>query len=386
MERRRVLETAGAGAAALYAGCTGDGGNAAPTDGSGTTDAADSTGSAAETSGTTTGAASGGDVLRVATYGPFVDAPSSSPGAWLKKRFESEFDATLKYQTPENELNYFIERKLQGAPIDADVYVGLNTDSLIRIDQKLSKPLFSPVEKGTLTRRDEVKGSIEFDPKERAVPYDTGYICLVYNETWGDGGFTAPETFEGLTKAEYEGDLITENPTSAATGQAFLLHTVKAQGRDGYLNYWKQLKQNGVRVLGTWSEAYNAYSGGEAPMVVSYSTDQVYAHREDSNMKKHQIRFLNDQGYANPEGMATFADTDRADLAHQFMDFVLRPEIQAGIAVRNVQFPATTTANLPKEYAKYAHEPPEPVTFTYEELKGNLSDWTDAWARQFASK
>ena len=382
MRRRRFLETAGTGAAALLAGCTGGDGDDSGTAGSGATE----TGSAAGTTGATTGAASGANVLRVATYAPFVDAPSTSPGAWLKKRFESEFDATIRYQTPENELNYFIERKLQGAPIDADVYVGLNTDSLIRIDRKLSKPLFSPIEKGTLARRDQVKQSIEFDPKGRAVPYDTGYICLVYNELWGDGGFTAPETFGGLVKAAYEGDLIAENPVSTATGQAFLLHTVKVKGPDGYLDYWKKLQRNGVRVLGSWSDAYSAYTGGEAPMVVSYSTDQVYAHRSNANMKKHQIRFLNDQGYANPEGMAKFANTDRTDLAHRFMEFMLRPEIQAGIAVRNVQFPATTTANLPKEYAKYAHEPPEPVNYTYQRLKGNLSQWTDAWARQFASK
>ena len=37
-------------------------------------------------------------------------------------------------------------------------------------------------------------------------------------------------------------------------------------------------------------------------------------------------------------------------------------------------------------YGQYAHQPPEPVTFTYEELKGNVSGWIDAWARQFASK
>ena len=385
MERRRFLSTAGTGAAALLAGCTsGDSNGGTPSDGAGAT----TTGATAstETAGATTGGSSDGRTLRVATYGPFVDSPSSGPGAWLKEQFESEFDATLEYQTPENELNHFIERKLQGAPIDADAYVGLTTNMLIRIDQKLNEPLFAPVDDGALQRRDDVKESLEFDPKGRAVPYDTGYICLVYDETWDGGGYSAPKTFDGLLKGQYRGDLIVENPTSSDPGQAFLLHTVKTQGKDGYLDYWKSLKQNGVRVLGDWSAAYNAYSEGEAPMVVSYSTDQVYANRSDANMSKHQIRFLNDQGYANPEGMATFADTDRADLAHRFMDFVLRPEIQAGIAVRNVQFPATTTADLPKEFAKYAHEPSEPVTFTYEELKGSLSEWTDAWARQFASK
>jgi thiamine transport system substrate-binding protein len=121
-------------------------------------------------------------------------------------------------------------------------------------------------------------------------------------------------------------------------------------------------------------------------MVVSYSTDQVYANESGEDLAKHQVRFLNDQGYANPEGMARFAETDAEDLANTFMNFVLRPDVQAEIAVRNVQFPATTTAELPEEFAQYAKEPPEAVTFSYDQLQGNLSEWTDAWAQQFASK
>ena len=379
MRRRSFLQSAGVGAAALVAGCTTqqvDGGTETGSDGTETSTSGDAT-------GTTTGTAeSTAATLTVATYSAFVDAPSSSPGPWLKERFESEFDATLEWQTPENQLNYFIERQLQGVDPGADLYVGLDTNMLIRLDEKLNDALFAPVESGALSRLGDVKDSLEFDPQNRAIPYDTGYISLVYNENEA----TAPETFDGLLDPEFEGDLITQNPTSSATGKAFLLHTIKAKGEDGYLDYWQQLKENDVRVLGTWSDAYTAYSNGEAPMVVSYSTDQVYANADGADLSEHQIRFLNDQGYANPEGMARFAASEQVELANQFMDFVLRPEVQAEIAVRNVQFPATTTAELPEEFAKYAREPGEPVTFTYEELKGNLSEWTDAWAKQFASK
>ncbi|WP_372910446.1 thiamine ABC transporter substrate binding subunit [Salinigranum sp.] len=376
MRRRTFLRTAGAsGTAALVAGCLGGG-----TDQSGgSTDASTDTPTAAN--GTTVGSSAPAELV-VATYSSFVDAPSSSPGPWLKEQYESEFDATLTWETPENGLNYFIERQLGGAVIDADAYVGLDTNMLIRIDEKLSEPLFAPVEEGALSRREEVKSSLEFDPKGRAVPYDTGYICLVWNEE----ETTAPETFDGLLESEHAGELIVQNPTSSATGQAFLLHTVAAKGEEGYLDYWEGLKENDVRVLGNWEDAYNAYSNGEAPMVVSYSTDQVYANRYDEPMAEHQIRFLNDQGYANPEGMARFAGSDRTERVNEFMDFVLTPEVQAEIAVRNVQFPATTTAELPAEFAEYAHEPPEAVTFTYDELKGSLGEWTDAWARAFASK
>ena len=192
MNRRDFVRSAGAGGvAALVAGCLGgsDGDTGSAGDGTGDGTA---TGTGTET-GTAVGSP-GSSELVVATYSSFVDAPSSSPGPWLKEQFESEFDATLSWETPENGLNYFIERQLGGAAIDADVYVGLDTNMLIRLDERLSEPLFAPVSEGALDRRGEVKSSLEFDPQGRAVPYDTGYICLVWNET----ETTAPETFDGL--------------------------------------------------------------------------------------------------------------------------------------------------------------------------------------------
>jgi thiamine transport system substrate-binding protein len=331
------------------------------------------------TFGSNPGAGGGTDTLVVGTYSSLIDSPSSSPGAWLKSTFEEEFDIDLVWQTPSNELNHYIQRQQAGVDIEADLYLGLNPDDLVRVDRELDDALFA--EAGDIEGRSDIKPGLEFDPQERAVPYDTGYISLVFDGT----EMTAPETFEGLLADEMEGDLIAQNPGSSATGRAFLLHTIKQFGADGYLDYWSDLQDNGVQVLGSWSDAYGAWSNGEAPMVVSYSTDQVFADQEGADLEEHQVRFLNDQGYANPEGMAVFDDADQRGAARQFMSFCLRPEIQGEIAVRNVQFPATEGAELPDDYAELAREPPEPVTFSYEELQGNVSGWIDDWERQFAS-
>mgnify|MGYP006282875303 CR=1 FL=1 len=381
MKRRTFLRAAGAGGIAGLAGCAGGDGDATETTTEGTTEDTSET-----STGTATGTAGGAvPELVVATYGPFVDAPSSSPGAWIKETFESEFDATLRYATPDSEINYFIERALRGVDIDADVYVGLNVDMLIRIDEQLDEGLFTPV--NGLSRGGDVKESLSFDPKGRTIPYDTSYVSIVYNETLGDNGaYSAPETFDELLDPAYEGDLLAQNPTASATGKSFLLHTIKAKGANGYLDYWKQLQDNGVRILSDWSSSYTAYSNEEAPMVVSYSTDQVYAQRSGEDLAKHQIRFLNDQGYAYPEGMALFEGTDTPELARSFLDFMLRPDVQGEIAQRNVAFPATTTAELPASFSEYAQAPPEAVTFTYDALRDNVSEWTQAWERQFASK
>ncbi|OYR58723.1 thiamine ABC transporter substrate-binding protein, partial [Halorubrum sp. E3] len=109
-----------------------------------------------------------------------------------------------------------------------------------------------------------------------------------------------------------------------------------------------------------------------------------FADMEGADLEEHQIRFLNDQAYATPEGMAVFADADEPELAREFMSFMLEPDVQGQIAERNVAFPATDTAELPDDYAELAQEPSEPVTFTYDELQGSVSEWVEDWERQFA--
>ena len=380
MRRRTFLRAVGAGGVAGLAGCTGGSGGSEDT--ATDTTAGDGDTVTATATGTT---ASSTPELVVSTYGTFVDAPSTSPGQWIKETFESEFDATLTFETPDSEINYYIERANRGVDIDGDVYVGVRVNDLIRIDEQLDDGLFTPID--GVSGQGDVKSDIQFDPSGRTVPFATGYVSLVYDKTQGEyGDYSAPETFEGLLDPEYEGDLLAQNPTASTTGRSFLLHTVSELGEDGYLDYWADLQDNGVRVLDDWSASYTAYGEGEAPMVVSYSTDQVYAAGSDENLDQHQIRFLNDQGYADPEGMAMFEGADNPELARSFVEFMLRPDVQGEIAQQWVSFPATTTAELPDSFATYAKEPPEGVTFTYETLRDNLSEWTQAWERQFASK
>jgi len=361
VKRRHYLRAAGATAAVALAGCAGDG----------------------EETTATGGTASGTQTLTVATYPSYVDG-DESPGAWLKRKFEAEHDGvTVEWTTPSSgssNVTEYVQRKRQGAAIDADVYLGLNTDELVLIDRELDAPLFAAIGDG-LSHAGDVTEGLMVDPEGRAVPYDTGYITPVVDATTLDA---VPETFDDLLESRYRGDLLTENAQSSDTGKAFLLHTIHEKGSDGYLDYWRDLLDNDVRVLDTWQAAYNAYTAGEAPMVVSYSNDQVYAANEGRDLDAYEVVFLNDEGYANPESMAVFADSDVPDLARSFVDFVLSPAAQNVVPQRNYQFPATTTGSLSGTYAEYAKTPPTPVTLTYDDLAGHVSEWVEQWSRLVA--
>ncbi|EMA40576.1 thiamine ABC transporter substrate-binding protein [Halococcus hamelinensis] len=381
MKRRAFIRRAGGGAvgAALLAGCT---------SGDGSTNGSDSNGSATggagregNTTGNTTatvGSAKTGGTLTVATYASFTGEDTA--GAWLKSAFEKRHsNATVEFQVPENGVNQFVQRAQQGAPIDADLYVGLNTSELVRVRRQLDSPLFRS--SGTVDGTDAIKQTLDVDPRGRAIPYDTGYITLVYDGTKVD----EPRSFDALTKPRYANELITENAQQSDPGRAFLLWTVLAKGEDGYLDYWRDLLDNGVRVLADWEPAYQAFTDGEAPMVVSYSTDQVYYHDSKAQLRRHQVGFLDGQGYANPEAMAAFADAENPDLAREFMSFVLTDRAQSEIAVRNVQFPAVKGVSPGREFEKYAKEPPNPVTMSYDDLAGSVGGWVEDWSRLVAS-
>jgi thiamine transport system substrate-binding protein len=368
MKRREFVSALGTAGGLGLAGCL-------TQDGSGTPQTT-ATATAGEPSGT----------LTVATYTSFVDSPSTGPGGWVKEHFEKRYDdVTIEWKTPENGLTEYVQRRQQDVSIDADVYLGLNVDDLVTIDDALGeKRLFRELNRSDIGHAGRVRSELEFDdPNERVLPYDTGYISLVYDA----GAVDQPKTFEDLTKPEYEGTLLAQNAQSTDSGQAFMLWTVNTIGEDGYLDYWKRLQDNDAKILGSWWNAYKAYLDGERPIVVSYSTDQVFANRDDLPMSRHQVGFLNDQGYANPEGMAIFEGTDKSRLATEFLDFMLASETQAEVAVRNVQFPAVTDdhVSLDDSFTQYAFRPPETVAYSYEELQGNLSTWVEDWAKTIAS-
>ncbi len=368
--------------AGLLAGCS-----AEPTgDGDATDGSTDSTGT---DGGTVAGSASGGTpVLRVGTYPSFVDAPSSSPGPWLKEQFEAEHDAELKWFPPESNMDYFLQRRQQNVTIDTDLFLGLTPENLVKADRETGdgESLFTSVDTSALSNVGHVVDDYRFDPQERAIPVGASYISLVYNQhALDERGVGAPETFDDLASDPYENGLLVPNPQNSETGLEFLFWTVDHFGEDGYLDYWSDLMDNGTQILKDWGTAYDAYSNDEAPIVVSFSTDQVYADRYDQDMARHQVGFPNGEGYAYLEGVAPFSGTDRMGLATEFVDFVLQPDVQAEIAQRNVALPAVDNADLPQDFDDLVHEPETIVSFGYDELMGNVEPWLNDWSEQIAS-
>jgi len=354
MKRRGFLTAGAAAVTAGLAGCS------TGTDGS---------------PGTTTGSAgTPADSLTVATYGTFVDAPSDSPGTWIQEEFEDRYDVEFEWAVPERPINRYIEQHNAGETVDPELYLGIKPQELVRVDRATDGELFQSIDRDALEHVDDVGSEFHFDPQDRTIPTYANYVSLVYDGRKLD----SPGTFEALTTDAYADALAVPNPAQTNTGLYFLLWTVNRFGEDGdytYLDYWRDLLDNGTQVVGSWGAMYSQFTEGEIPMVASYSNDRVYAKRADSNLEKHQVGFLNGQGYANLNAVARFASGTKDDLAIRFVDFILSPEVQAKIAELNVTGPVNTEATPPEVYREYAKEPEEGVFLDYDRLDGNVGRW-----------
>ena len=331
--------------------------------------------------GCTSSAGSSPDTLRVGAREAYVNAVSTSAGEWVKKQFEKRHGATIEWVIKEQGMNDFIQRRNEGAPLDADAYVGVTPTDIVRAERVLDDDtaLFSPLD---AIDTGSVVDEYWFDPQKRIVPTGASYVCIVYN----DRKVSEPTSFDALLTSEYSGGLLLANPQTTVTGLDFLLWTIYEKGQDSYLDYWQRLLKNNVRAVKSWNSAYSAYESGEAPMVVSFSTDQIYATNEGKPLAKHRIGFPNDTGYAYVSGIGKFADTDHGDMVDTFAQFLLEPETQRRTAVLNVGFPAVENASLPKKYQPHAKEPKETIQYSVDELRKHADRWRSKWARQVASK
>ncbi|QKY20303.1 thiamine ABC transporter substrate-binding protein [Halolamina sp. CBA1230] len=326
--------------------------------------------------------AGGSGTLTVATYSSFVDAPSSSPGPWLKEEFERRYpDATLEWVTPENGINRYVQQANSGATVDADAYVGLKVPELVRVDRETDGDLFAAPDVSALSNWEHVTAR-QFDERNRVLPVFSGYCSFVYDGRDVDGF----EGLEALTTDAYAGNVLLQNPQTDNTGLYVLLWTIKEFGEDGYLDYWRDLFDNGARVLDAWDSVYAAFGEGEVDVISSFSNDRVYAKRSGADLDGHRIAFPGGHGYTNLSGMAAFAGSADDRLTETFFDFMLSPAAQGKLAELNVSNPVTDNAEVPDVFDEYARTPPEPLLFSYDELRGNLEGWLTDWGRMAAEQ
>lgn len=269
------------------------------------------------------------------------------------------------------------------API-ADVFFGVDNTFMGRA---LEEDIFVPYESPLLA---EIPDALELDESHRLLPVDVGDVCLNYDKAYfEENALPVPDELIDLTDPLYEDLLVVENPATSSPGLAFLIATVANFGTEGdytYLDYWADLRENGVMVTNDWTDAYygqfSVASDGNRPLVVSYATsppaEVIFADPPVETAPSAAITAPN-TCFRQVEFVGILAGTDRPEIAQKLVDFMLSVDFQEDMPLRMFVFPVNQNASLPSEFEVWATIPTETANLPPAEIDANRENWIEAW-------
>ncbi len=207
-------------------------------------------------------------------------------------------------------------------------------------------------------------------------PIDFGDVCFNYDKKWfATHEQAAPETIDDLTKEEFRGLTVVENPTTSSTGLAFLVATIGKYGESKWQSYWEALKANDVRIDSGWEEAYNVNFSGSAgkgnyPIVLSYSSSPAFEEETVS---------IDDGCFRQTEYAGLLTGGAQVEGAKKFIDFLLADEFQKTIPDTMYMYPVSTKVALPEAWATKAPASLNAVVVDSKLINVNRSSWLKAW-------
>jgi thiamine transport system substrate-binding protein len=326
-----------------------------------------------------TGCSGGGgkETLTVITHDSFnISKP-------LLQQFEKDNNVTVKL-VPKGDAGQMLASLIltKGHP-EGDVSFGVDNTFLSRA---LDAGIF---EKYTSPEMKNVPKDLASEGDGYVTPVDYGYVNFNYDIAWfKDHNLEPPKTLEDLAKPEYKGLTVVENPGSSSPGLCLLIATVNHFGPDKYIDWWKSMRANGMKVVDGWDTAYNVnftLHGGAQPIVLSYATSPAYEQmaarpaRDDSPT----ANLLPPKGaFRQIEYLGVLKGTKRAGLAHKWIDFMLSTQVQEDEPGQMAVYPVVNDAKVPEAFDKFAKvEPSAAASVSASEIAKNRDAWIAAWTK-----
>lgn len=266
-----------------------------------------------------------------------------------------------------------------------DVFFGVDNTLLSRA---LDNGLFQPYEaKGSDLILDEFRADRD---KHRVTPVDTGDVCVNYDKAWfGEHDLNPPKTFDDLVKPEYKDLLVVENASTSSPGLGFLLGTAAQYGDDGWQDYWKKLKANGVKVVDGWEQAYNEEFSGSAggkkakadrPLVVSYASsppaEVVYA---DPKPTTAPTGVADGTCFRQVEYAGLLSNAKNPEGGKALLDFLISKRFQDDMPLNMFVYPVREAAQVPEEFVKFGPRAKDPRTMDPAKIADNRDQWVKSW-------
>ena len=215
---------------------------------------------------------------------------------------------------------------------------------------------------------------------EGALPLDRSDVCANYDIAYfKDNNLKVPENFDDLLKPEYKGLTVIENPAKSDTGLGMLLATVQQKGKDGFVQYWKDLMANGTKAVNTWDEAYNQeFTQGEGkgkyPIVMSYSSSPYWSVSEDG--KSAPTANIAGTCYPAVEYGAVLQGAKNTAGAEKVLNWLYSEEGQSAIMSENITYPIDEQVKLDPKLEKFAPRPENDKQLEPAQIEQNRGEWS----------
>ena len=311
-----------------------------------------------------TAAGARAETLTVYTYDSFTS--EWGPGPAIETAFEESCGCDLEWVAVDDAAVLLSRLRLEGTATKADIVLGLDTNLMAEAE---ATGLLQPhgLDMAALDL------PIAWDDAV-FVPFDYGYFAIVYDSE----NLSEPPTSLADLVADGDGPkLIIEDPRTSTPGLGLLLWMQAVYG-DQAADAWAKLNNRVLTVTKGWSEAYGLFLDGEAPMVLSYTTSPAY-HQIVEETDRYRAAIFAEGHYLQVELAAMTAGTEHADLARDFLAFVLTKDFQATIPTGNWMYPAIDLGDGLPEAFRELPQPPSALSIDPDEVAAHRGDWIDAW-------
>lgn len=272
--------------------------------------------------------------------------------------------AVLTAGKPEGDVLWGVDNTLMSRALAADVFLPHRSAHIDDIDPQ----------------------SLALVDGDLLTPVDTGDVCVNYDKEWFDDKDIAPPTsLADLAKPDYKGLLVVQNPNTSSPGLAFLLASIAQFGENSWQDYWSSLRDNDVKIVDGWTEAYTVeFSGssgkGNRPLVVSYASsppaEVVYA---DPPVSEPPTGVIESTCFRQVEFAGVLRGTKHEEAAGKLVDYLSGPTFQADLPLTLFVNPANTTVELPQVFTDFAATPDSPLTMDPAAIEQNRTTWLETW-------
>jgi thiamine transport system substrate-binding protein len=259
----------------------------------------------------------------------------------------------------------------------ADLLFGIdNTLALRATDENVFEPYTSPELTSVLPQ------FLQETQNGRLTPIDFGDVCINIDDTWfTKEGMSAPTNLEQLPQVANL--LVVQDPATSSPGLAFLLATVARFG-DEWPAYWEALRDGGVAVAGSWTDAYYTQftpSGGDRPLVVSYATSPAaeIVFSEDASINEPSTSVLPDSCYRQVEYAGVLAGAKNSAGAQAVIDAMLSRKVQEDIPLNMFVYPVRADATLPEVFSNFTPVITNSTSLPPNQVSEQLASLLDTW-------